>query len=185
MNNNCPICGRADTVARLSAIYVAGIELKYPQRVSKAGEPAFQILQSHQPWKTLSKQDLIELSKRFSPPSSKRKNTTRLIHPDWIVLALLVVSPIFLYGIYTTQTAIFIPIFVMLIACLLLYIWKRRSLISRFKTQEEERRQADLRIKTAVEHWMKLNYCLEDDVIFDPERCEPIPADQLNEIIFN
>ena len=185
MNNNCPICGRADTVARISAIYISGIELKYPQRVSKESEPAYKILQSHLPWRGLSKQDLIELSRRFSPPASKRKSTTRLIHPDWIVIALAIVSPIFLYGIYTNQTAFFIPVILLLLACLGLYIWKRRNLVNRYKVQLDEQRQSDQRVATAIERWMKLNYCLEDDIVFDPERCESIPPDRIDELLYS
>jgi hypothetical protein len=48
-------------------------------------------------------EELVALTRRLAPPAAKKGAPMRAIHPDHSVLALSLIAPIFLYGIFTSQ----------------------------------------------------------------------------------
>lgn len=166
----CPVCGQSDQVEKASTLYFIGIGLN---RVSFPEQPS-NTQQRRKP--TPGER---ALSRRLAPPASSKQVTMRLIHPDTVVIGFSLIGPIFLYGILTSQTAMFLPVLALLAALYGLYFWKRKPLIAKFESQQASRQAADERVKRGIARWMKLYYCARDDGVFLPGGDELIPADQM------
>ena len=89
-----------------------------------------------------------------------------------------------LYEIYRNQPATFLPALLALSAFYALYIWQRKNILKRFEMQKLERKQSEERVKLAIERWLRLYYCLEDDVVFAGGAGEPVPADLMPVYLF-
>jgi hypothetical protein len=177
----CPACGESQNVAKVSTLYVAGIEATHPSR-GRAAESSSLPLEARLPeWaQELSAQELGALSKRFTPPSSKKKETFRPIHPDMAVIAFSLLAPLFIYRIWTTQPEQLPLILIVLAGFYGFYLWQRRGLVERYQKLVETRKQDEIRIHKAVGSWMKLYYCSQDDVIFDPDRGDYADPERLH-----
>lgn len=167
----CPQCGQSDQVEKVSTIYLYGIGLS--QSPTDSPRPA------NFKFDSFSKADLRALSRRLKPPASGKRAPTRPLHPDLVVLTFSLVTPIFLYGIYTSQKTSFLPVLAFLILLLGLYAWRRNSIVARFEKQQAARQAAQARVEQAIGRWMKLYYCARDDGVFLPGGAEITPADQM------
>ena len=59
------------------------------------------------------------------------------------------------------------------------YFWQRKHLLVRFEKEKASRKAAEERIKHGIERWMRLYYCAEDELVFEPGKAETIPLDQM------
>lgn len=167
----CPTCGQSDLVEKASTLYLLGAERKSSSEQSSVPQPA---VLDH-----LSPAELRGLGRRLAPPSSPKQGLTRPVHPDLVVFVFSLVLPIFLYGIYTSQPGALLGIVPLLLAMYGLYFWQRRRIVERFDAQQQARRAEDQRVRRAIQRWMGLYYCLEDDGVFLPGDKEITPADQM------
>jgi hypothetical protein len=167
----CPECGKDDQTAKVSAIYIAGIEQSKSPEGSQPG--------STQDTKGIPTGRLANLSRRLKPPSSGKQAVTRPVHPDSVILIFSLVLPIFLVGIGKSQPTALIPA-VMILACFYgFYFWKRKPILAKFEREQENRKKTEEQVRTQLDRWMKLYYCARDDGIFSPEDGEITPADQI------
>ncbi len=177
----CPLCEMVDQVEKVSTIYLVGIGLKRsstsvdPNKIAPASNPVLMGIPT---------QSLRGLSKRLSPPAARSQAFTRPVHPDIAVLAFSLITPIFLFGVFTSQVALLIPVLILLALFYAAYFWKRKALIARFEHQVADRKASDERIQRGIRRWMNLYYCIRDDVIFEPGKSEPTPADQMPGYLF-
>ena len=165
---NCPVCGLSDQVEKASTLYLIGIGLDQAQPKEMISNPGQRV-------KPTPSQRA--LSRRLAPPASGKQMTTRPIHPDMVVIALSLIAPVFLYGILTSQRSMLLPVLAVLAAFYGFYFWKRRTMISRFESQQALRQAGEARVKRGIERWMKLYYCARDDGVFELGRDELVPAD--------
>ena len=165
---NCPVCGQSDQVEKASTLYMIGIGLNQAQSQGQVSGPDLR-------GKPTSSQRV--LSRRLAPPAAGKQVTMRPIHPDMVLAALSLIAPVFLFGILTSQQAMFLPVLAILAVFYGLYFWKRKTMIARFEGQQASRQAADERVKRGIERWMKLYYCARDDGVFEPGGDELIPAD--------
>jgi hypothetical protein len=175
----CPVCGHSDYTAKVSAIFIEGIQRtqKMPQRTGFSDiQPEFRLPAIFQ---DMTSSSLRHLSNRLKPPDSGAALPIRPVHPDLIVAAFSLASPIFLYEIFLSQPASGLPVLSILVVFYIFYFWKRKSMLDRFELQKCKRRDEENRVKKAVEHWMRLYYCANDDIVFEPRADSAIPADQL------
>jgi hypothetical protein len=133
-----------------------------------------------EPGRAIPSSEQQRLSKRLAPPSSGKREVIRVIHPDWMAGALLLILPVFIGGIYTQQRPLFWPTLGFLAVVAALYAWQRKRLIQRFENGRRIQKEEFTRIEKAVQRWMRLYYCPTCDVVFDPARRQTIPADQLH-----
>ncbi len=101
------------------------------------------------------------------------------IHPDTVVLTFSLVAPIFLYGIFTSQRLMLLPVLIILAGFYGLYFWKRKTMVARFELQQLTRQAANERVKRGLDRWMKLYHCSRDDVVFEPGKNQFVPTDQM------
>lgn len=178
----CPSCGQADRVEKVSTIYLAGIGLH--RRVSvleNTGDRQEPPL--IQPWLiNLPPEALRVLSRRLAPPSSGKEPPFRPLHPDMVVFTFSLVAPIFLYGILSTQSGMLPLALAILIGFYVFYFWKRRAMIVRYENQKKARQAVQQRVRGGIERWMTLYYCARDDIVFEPEADLSLPADQIGGI---
>jgi hypothetical protein len=172
----CPVCGQVDPVEKVSTVYLVGIGLN---RQVKSGAPDAPEIEFSL---DMPDAELRRVARRLAPPASTRKIPTRPLHPDLIVITFSLVIPIFLYGIFTSQASSLLPVLVILTGLYGLYFWKRKGIVARFENRQATQRAADERVKFAIERWMKLYYCAQDDGVFLPGG-ELVPADQLMEYL--
>jgi hypothetical protein len=168
-NVTCPACGQADQVEKVSKLYITGIEM---QRKPKDG-----VIQPGSEAGSSSIAGSFALSRRLAPPSSSQKANTRPIHPDLVVITFSLILPVFLYGIYTSQRPVLLPMVGILLLMYGAYFWKRKVIVARFERQEKERQAKDERIRRGITRWMRLYYCSRDDGVFEAGKDELVPAD--------
>jgi len=175
----CPDCGQTDLVAKVSEIYVAGVELKL--RRSKKGAPVDSTAAASPPpfWKEMPSQELQALSRQFAPPASGKQSTFKPVNPDLMVAAFSLIAPVFLYGVLTTQKPAFLPALLALAVFFLFYFWKRKGLIAKFDKMIQAQKTSEQRVKRGIERWLKLYYCARDDVVFKPGDGSGTSADQI------
>lgn len=185
----CPECGQPDLVEKASTIYMRGVAEKWKGRVASQ-TPASQASTAF--FAEMEPAELQKLSRRLAPPSTGKQAPTRPIHPNLAVLAFSLVSPIFLYGIYTSQPGALIPILALLAGFYATYFWKRRSILARFEAQLLKQEKARNRVNMALERWMETYYCAREDVVFLLEDApasqapgKTAPADQLAGLLFS
>lgn len=176
----CPVCGQVDLVEKVSTIYLMGIGLnRAPSQGGLQAEVAF-----NPEFKRLPPASLKALSRRLAPPSTPAQVPIRPIHPDMIVIALSLIVPIFLYGVFTSQSAMLLPVLVVLAAFYAFYFWQRKNIRAKFDQQQAERKSASQRVQKGVERWTHLFYCLRDDGVFEAGMKEVVPADQMPGLLF-
>jgi hypothetical protein len=173
----CPTCRLSDRVEKASTIYLEGMRTRQPaasRQMEGNSEPS-----AIHNLTDLSPKDLSVLSGKLTPPSSGKSGPTRPVHPDIIVIVFSCVIPIFLMGILNQQRGLFLPVLV-IVACLYgLYIFKRKTIISRFKLTLDAKRAEQKRVEQAIKTWMKLYYCARDEGVFLPGNSDLIPIDQM------
>jgi hypothetical protein len=177
----CPLCGQSDQVEKASTIYLVGIGLK-----GKTSDPESkdEALISSPVLGAIPAPGMRALSKRLSPPTSRAQAFTRPVHPDIAVLAFSLITPIFLFGIYTSQIALLLPVLAILVGFYAIYFWKRKTLIARFERQIADRKASNDRTQRGVRRWMNLYYCMRDDIVFEPGKSEGTPVDQMPGYLF-
>lgn len=175
----CPSCGQADHVEKVSTIYLTGIGLN--RRVSGVEDSANrQEPPLIQPWLiNLPPEALRVLSRRLAPPSSGKEPPFRPLHPDMVVLTFSLVAPIFLYGILSSQSGMLPLALAILIGFYVFYFWQRRAMIARYESQKKARQAVHQRVRLGIERWMTLYYCARDDIVFEPQANLSLPADQI------
>lgn len=180
----CPDCGKSEHVAKVSAVYISGVELKL-RRAKKLSEQDVEALEDAPTFaKEASKEELIQLSTRLSPPSSGKRSTFRPIHPDWAVAALSMLAPIFIINMIASQSNVILPALIVLAGFYGFYFWKRAGLIENYQTMLQSQKTEEQRVRGAIERWLMLYYCFNDDCVFMPSDQAGTPADQIAGRIF-
>jgi hypothetical protein len=176
----CPQCEQADHVEKVSTIYLVGIGLKNQPAKDDIGATPIKFKLAD-----LSEAELRSLARRLKPPASTKRLPSRPLHPDLIIITFSLVFPIFIYGILVSQSPTLLPVLIFLAAVYGLYFWQRKAIIARFENRQAEQRTADERVRLAIERWMKLYYCANDDGVFTPSSEELVPADQMMSYLLN
>lgn len=171
----CPLCGEKDAVEKVSVLYLTGLGMRRPAEPQPAGETGTP-LADHYPGLRAA---LPELSRKLAPPASTRQAFTRPVHPDTVVLAFSLITPFFLYGIWSTQLNTLPVVIGILAAFYLAYFVLRKKLVARFQAEQARQKAETARIQRGIERWMKLYYCARDDGVFEPGDGELLPVDMM------
>ena len=178
----CPACGQSDQVAKVSILYLHGLERK--KAAAKAhgaeigagagGGPTLP-----EAFSQLEAAALQTLSSRLKPPASGKELPIRPVHPDLVMLVFSLVAPFFLYQIWTSQPGMILPIALLLAGLYGFYLWQRTKILAKFKRQVEDRRKAENQVRGGIERWMRLFYCAREDSVFSPGTQQVIPVDEM------
>lgn len=118
----------------------------------------------------------------FSPPSGSTE-TVRDVNPDIAVIGFTIVAGIFLYNIYATQPQFFPMIAILTGLAYVGYVAIRKKVIGKYKASIQAKKEEKARIEKAIDHWMKLVYCANDKVVFDPVENVAVPVGQMREYL--
>lgn len=165
---------------KVSKIYLSALERKYASRSSKTPQAVEAASGELRIDSQLDSQGLLSLAKKLAPPSSGKGVPFRPIHPDLVVLVFSLITPLFLYRIYTTQVGMLPWVLLLLAGFIGFYYAKRKSLIAKFEAQRLAQKSAEDRIQKGIKRWMQLYYCARDDIVFNPLEAESIPVDLIN-----
>lgn len=165
---------------KVSKIYLSVLERKYASRSSKTPQPLESANGELRIDSQLDSQGLLSLAKKLTPPSSGKGAPFRPIHPDLVILVFSLITPLFLFRIYTTQVGMLPWILLLLAGFIGFYYVKRKSLITKFEAQRLAQKTAEDRIQKGIKRWMQLYYCARDDIVFNPLEAESIPVDMIN-----
>lgn len=179
----CPQCGQSDQVEKVSTVYMEGIGSGRLGRLALSGNLSTTDLPGRVT--AIPTQELALLSRKLAPPSSGKREVTRLIHPDLVVLVFSAILPVFLAGIASTQGALFIPVLLFILGFYVIYFWRRKALIARFESQKKDRQSAVRRAERAIGRWMNTYYCARDEVVFEAGKPFTMPVDEMNEMLFS
>lgn len=180
----CPICQQSEPVIKVSAVYIAALELRHGRKPlaldpdGAEGEPPPQAL------KDLPAPGLALLGKRLAPPSTGRKAPTRPLNPDLVVAVFSLVGLVFIYQIYLNQAETLPFAIAVWAAFFVFYFWQRRRLVAKYEALIRQQQEHAQKIERAIQRWMGLYYCVDDDVVFTIAGHNPVPADRLNELLF-
>jgi hypothetical protein len=172
----CPVCGQIQSVSKVSAVYIAGIQAERPAE-NRAGSTPVRV-------HGIPEQALPALGRRLAPPAARKEVQLRLVHPDLMVLVFSVVMPFFFSGIYAGQRENFYPALIGLLIAYGFYFTMRRRLVARYEQRLGVEQARKARIERGVQRWMNLYYCAEDDLVFEPGGAPPLPADQIHAYLF-
>ncbi len=173
----CPVCSQFDRVDKVSTIYMEGIGEK---RFPFAKDPGKKNPDGSRPRATkIPYPELQPLSRKLAPPSSGKAMPTRPVHPDMVVTVFSCIAPLFLYGIWIQQRAVFVPVLILLAGIYGLYFYKRKAVIAKFEGQQAAKREAQARIERGIKTWMRLYYCARDEGVFLPGSRDLVPVDQM------
>jgi hypothetical protein len=179
----CPMCGKSDRTAKVSTVYLAGIEQRYHVRRRMIGENELPETQDFSDWQELGAGELVNLVKLLAPPQGKRPPLVQPLHPDMMVVALMLVMPLFVYGMATSQPGMLWVVVPVLLIFYGWYLWKRRILVAKYRASIEEQKQADARVRRGIDRWMRLYYCARDRVTFSAAGKDVTPLDQLGDYL--
>jgi hypothetical protein len=177
---NCPGCGEAAQVEKVSTVYLLGIGLKRkmaenPGRTAPAAVNHFYL--------EMPAEKLREVSRKLAPPSSGKSGFTRLVHPDVFVLTFSLILPFFVVGIYASQRGVLLPMLAVLAVFAGWYLWKRKSMIIRYERQQNERKAAETRAKNGIENWLRLYYCAQCDGVFELDAEEVVQPSEIGRLL--
>jgi hypothetical protein len=175
----CPLCGESDMVEKVSTIYLTGIGLNRGANQANFISNGDNTSAPGAGLEGLSSSDLRGLSRRLKPPATGKGSPFPTLHPDLVVLTFSLVLPVFIFGIFTSQQNMRLPAAVVLAGFYGLYFWKRKAMVARFESQINASRAAKQRAERSIGRWMKLYYCIRDDVVFQPGTGKFVPADQM------
>lgn len=178
----CPACGKTDQVAKVSIIYMEGLQRRKAAHKTQPVDAAAGIA-GNTPLPPVFAQmqapALQALSTRLKPPASGKELPVRPVHPDLIILVFSLATPLFLYQIITSQPGTLYPVLIVLAIFYGVYFWRRTKILAKFEREKESRRLAEGQVRRGIERWMRLYYCARDDGVFTPGASEAIPIDQI------
>lgn len=182
----CPQCGQNTAVEKVSRLYVVGSEVKW-RRKGRPGGPAEADGSPGEAlapaFAGLSGGQLQALGQRLAPPAGPRGAPLRLTPPDWAVAALTLIAPLFVYQVAAHQPEMLWLALAALAGFYAFYAWQRKAILARFAARQQGEQDEKRRVERAIQRWMSLYYCLDDDCVFDPAGGPPVPADQIAGVV--
>lgn len=180
----CPKCGQEDLVFKVRVVYLESLEKLKNWESSKTPELDRFLKESGQSEKPKAEMNKVirDLVQQFGPPSGKPQ-TLRSISPDMVVVVFSALALFILYQIYLTQPEIFwymLALFAIFLATFFIF---HKSIISRFQKQKSMDTGSIEVIQKAIGKWMKVSYCLRDNLIFEPGKTETAPLNELTRFL--
>jgi hypothetical protein len=180
VHKKCPVCNHSDLVFKARQLYLECLDKL--RNWDSAATPELErfLMESGNDGKSKAETRTIvrDLIKQLEPPSGKPQ-TLRTISPDLVMVVFGVVSIFFLYQIYLTQPSVFwymVAIFVVLYASFFIF---HKPIIARYNLQKSMDTGSVEVIQKAIGKWMKVSYCLRDNVVFGFNKEETAPLGEL------
>jgi hypothetical protein len=118
----------------------------------------------------------------FAPPSGKRQ-ITRPVHPDMIVIVFGIVSLLILFQIFQTQKLAFVPAAAIFMMAGLSYLVFRKKILEKYERNQDAIKLENQAIEKAVGEWMKLYFCAKDRIVFIPGEKKSVALEDIKTLI--
>lgn len=180
----CPVCGQEDLVFKVRVVYLESLEKLKNWESTKTPELDRFLKESGQSEKSKAEMNKVirDLVQQFGPPSGKPQ-VLKTISPDMVVVVFSALALFILYQIYFAQPEIFwymVALFAVFLASFFIF---HKSIISRFQKQKSMDTGSIEVIQKAIGKWMKVSYCLRDNLIFEPGKAETAPLNELTRFL--
>ena len=182
----CPICSGNKNSYKVSEIYMQSlVRLKSGD---DADAPIIDALQAEIPEERRDKlkgnRYYRELMESFAPPQGGTMST-RAVNPDWVAIALGLLSIYILYQILLTQYPIFWYMVAFAVIGYAAYFINRKKIFAKYQAQRNEEAGTKGTVEKAISYWMKLYYCSKDNVVFGAKKDEAVPIDQMRSYLMS
>lgn len=174
----CPNCQQTLDVYKVSHIYGAGITAEGSR---SDGDRA--ILESVFGQEINRAEDLGQAVRLFGPPEGKVERNPH-IHPDLLAGSLSLIVIVIIYDTYWTQRGVFWAAVAVWAIAALAYGFARGPMLKRYRLAQAGVKARRKALENAVASWAKLYYCAADRQIFDPERSDSAPLEELHPYIY-
>lgn len=177
----CPACGEDQHTFKVSQIYLEA--LMRVKNKENAETPLLDQLKAELPSERAAKMKESDyyhyVVESFAPPQGGAQ-VIRAINPDWVAVALGLLSVYILYQIYFEQRAVFWYMFAFAALVFAAYLIFHKQIKGRFETERRKESGDKEQIERAVGHWLKLYYCSADNIVFGWKKGDRVPLDQMN-----
>ena len=177
----CPTCGEDAHVFKVSQIYLEA--LMRVKNKDNAETPLLDVLKSEVPAERTAKMKDADyyryVVESFAPPQGGAQ-VIRSINPDWVAVALGLLSIYILYQIYFEQHEMFWGMLAFAVVAMGAYIFFRKQIKLKFEAEKRKESGDKELIERAVGNWMKLYYCSTDNVVFGWKKGDQVPLQEMN-----
>ncbi len=177
----CPKCGSEAHVFKVSQLYLESLmHLKHKET---AETPLIDKLKAEVPEERLKKESdedyYRNVAQAFKPPEGGSQ-VARTINPDWVAVAMGLVSLFFLNQIFKNNHEDFWYMVLMVVVGYGLYFIFRKKIKEKYAGIVSKEMGSKEAVEKAVGVWMKLFYCSADNVVFGVKKDETIPLSEMN-----
>jgi len=176
----CPKCGSETHVYKVSQLYLES--LMHIKHKEAADTPMIDKLKAEVPEERLKKESdedyYRNVAQAFKPPEGGSQ-VTRTINPDWVAVAMGLVSLYFLNQIFKDNHDVFWYMVLMVAVGYGLYFIFRKKIKGKYEGIVSKEMGSKEVIEKAVAVWMKLFYCSTDNVVFGAKKDETIPLSEM------
>lgn len=177
----CPTCGEDTHVYKVSQIYLEA--LMRVKNKENAETPLLDTLKSEVPAERTAKMKDADyyryVVESFAPPQGGAQ-VIRSINPDWVAVALGLLSVYILYQIYFEQHELFWGMLAFAVVALGAYAFFHKQIKLKFETEKRKESGDKELIERAVGNWMKLYYCSTDNIVFGWKKGDQVPLPEMN-----
>jgi hypothetical protein len=172
----CPECGKTESVIKVNKIYVESLSSKPDGKDCVIAH----VLHWPEDKAADSKKTYAEVTflKYFNPPAGKTI-VTRQVHPDMYVGIFSILVIALLYQIHQQQRNVFFIALGIVVVFYIVYFAGRKYILGKYQHRHDEEVAAGKKTESAIGRWMKMYYCCEDGIVFNPEKNISIPLDQM------
>lgn len=181
---DCPSCGQNNHSYKVSLLFIAAsARLNHHEEKDRAElDNTLSDLLSQD--SSEGREHLLRFFvESFSPPRTSRQSS-RSIHPDWMVFFGCAIGLFFAYQM-ALQNSGSLPIMISLVAIgLLLYLLSRRPVLKRYQYRLQNEKGEAHRVDQAMARWMQLYFCTTDQCVYDPEQGLSVSIEQIGDLLY-
>lgn len=179
-NKTCPLCSSDANCYKVSEIYIQSLVRLKNGDLAEA--PIIDSLQKEIPEERRDKlkgsRYYRELMESFAPPQGENQ-ATRAVNPDWVMIALAVISIYILYQILLTQYTFFWYMVALAVIGFGAYFIFRKQIFAKYTAQRSVETGTKDIVEKAVGFWMKMYYCSKDNIIFGAKKDDSVSIEEM------
>jgi hypothetical protein len=157
----CPICGESKDTTHLFKMYSELLNGASLQEV-----------------KGIAKKQLTVI---VSPPTIAKSDGISSLHPDLLALLLFIIF-IYLFAIQLVEKGPYTLIYGLGVGVLLIaHGLIRQKLLAKYNQNKHDREKLISEFRAKADIWMKMVYCIKDDLVFTPDHKIQLKLGQLRE----
>ncbi len=180
----CPHCGMKDKTYKVSLLYIESTARLHHHETTNQPELDGLLRDlAPDPLQSAAQQQLLEkMIASFEPPSGK-KQVTRRIHPDAMIVFLWLVGLLVIVQARSVNSPQLPMILLLLGATIVAYLTFRRIIVRRYQESVQKEKDEKEQVEEAISRWMRLYFCSREQIVFAPDENRFVPLEQMSELL--